>query len=66
MGRANVHVSEVTGHDEAVVADEGFACGFYALFAVGRQWDVAGACVAAVEGPFGFAVADYEDAWVGH
>lgn len=22
--------------------------------------------MAAVEGPFGFAVADYEDAWVGH
>jgi len=61
-----VHVCEVAGDDEAVGADEGFACGADARFAVGGEGDIGCSCVPAVEGPFGFAVADYEDAGIGH
>jgi hypothetical protein len=61
-----IHVCQVPGYDESVVADECVASGSYAFFAVGGKWDVSAACVTAVEGPFCFAVADYEDAWVGH
>ena len=59
-------MGEVPGDDQAVGADEGFACGADAGFAVGGEGELRGAGVAAGEGPFGFAVADEEDAGVGH
>jgi hypothetical protein len=61
-----LHVGEVLGDYEPVVADEGFACGADARFAVGGEGQLGGTGVAAVEGPFCFAVADYEDTGVGH
>jgi hypothetical protein len=61
-----LHVGQVAGHDEAVVADECFSRGDDALLACRGQGDIRHARVSAVEGPFGFAVADDEDAGVGH
>lgn len=58
----DVDARQVAGHDEAVVADEGAACGADALLAVGGERDVGQAGVFAVERPGGFAVPDYEDA----
>ena len=57
----DVDVCEAGRDDQAVAADEGFACLADAALAVGREGDVGCAGVAAVERPFGFAVADYED-----
>jgi hypothetical protein len=59
-------VRQVAGHDEAVVADECFSRGDDALLARQGQGDIGHARVSAIEGPFGFAVADDEDAGVGH
>lgn len=58
----DVDVGEVSGHDEAVVADEGVAGCADAFLAVRGEGDVRGAGVSAIERPFGFAVADDEDA----
>lgn len=52
--------------DEPAGADEGAAGVADLGFAVGREWDLADARVAAVEGPFGFAMAGEEDAGGGH
>ncbi len=57
---------EVLGHDQPVWPDKGAAGGADAFFAVGGKGDVANASMAAVEGPFSFAVADDEDAGGGH
>ena len=57
---------ELFRDNESVVADEGAASGADSLLAVGGEGDVGGAGVAAVEGPFGLAVADDEAAWCGH
>lgn len=57
----DVDVGEVSGHDEAVVADEGVAGCADAFLAVRGEGDVRGAGVSAIERPFGFAVADDED-----
>ena len=54
-------MGQVLGNDEAVGADEGFTGGADAFFAVGGERDVGCAGVAAVKGPFCFAVADDED-----
>jgi hypothetical protein len=59
-------VRQVSRYNKPVVTDEGFSCCADALFAVGGEGDVGGACVPPIEGPFCFAVADDEDAWVGH
>jgi hypothetical protein len=59
-------VCEVTRNNQAVCAHECFPRCAHALFAGGREGYVRGAGVAAVEGPFCFAVADYEDARGGH
>jgi hypothetical protein len=64
--KGTLHVCEVLGDDQSIGADEGFAGRAHALFAVGCERNVRGAGVAAVEGPFCFAVADYEDAGGGH
>jgi hypothetical protein len=53
-------VHQLLGHEESIVADERAACGTDSLLAIGRERDVRGACVAAVEGPFRLAVADDE------
>lgn len=58
----DLHVGQFARHDEAVVADEGAAGGEDAPLAVCGQWQLGRARVAAVERPFGFAVADDEDA----
>ena len=55
-----VHVGELGGDDEPVVAEEGAAGGADPRLAVRGQRELGRAGVAAVEGPFGFAVADYE------
>ena len=52
---------QILRRDEPVVSDEGFPRGEDSFFAVGGEGYVRGAGVAAVEGPFGFAVSDYED-----
>ena len=57
---------EVSGDDEAVGTHERLARGADAFLTVGCEGELGGAGVAAVEGPFCFAVADYEDAGVGH
>lgn len=57
---------EVARHNQPVVAHERFARSAHALLAVGGQRDVRRPCVAPVQGPFCFAVADDEDARVGH
>jgi hypothetical protein len=61
-----LHVCEIPRHNQSVGADERFAGRAHALFTVGCKRDVGGARVAAVKGPFCFAVADYEDAGGGH
>jgi hypothetical protein len=60
------HVSEVARHDESVAAYECFSCRADPALAGGRERDICRARVAAGEGPFGFAVADEEDAGGGH
>lgn len=62
----SLHVRNVTGHDEAVVADQRFTGGADSFLAVLCERDVRYACVSAVERPFCLAVTDDEDAWVGH
>jgi hypothetical protein len=57
---------EVSRHDQPVIAHERLARGAHALLAVRGQRDVRRPCVAPVQGPFCLAVADDEDARVGH
>ena len=52
---------EILRDNEAVGTDESFARRADALLAVGGERNVCRAGVAAVEGPFGFAVSDDED-----
>ena len=49
-------------HNQSIPPQQRFARGADAGFAVRGEGDVGGARVAAVEGPFCFAVADYEGA----
>lgn len=49
-------------HDQPVVPDEGLPRRQDALLAVGRQRELRRAGMSAVQGPFGLAVADDEDA----
>ena len=59
-------MGEVARDYQAIGTDEGAACCADAALAVGGEGDVGGACVAAVEGPLGFAVADDEDSGSRH
>ena len=52
-----LHVNELSGHNQPVVAHEGAAGGANPLLAIGGQRDVRGSGVAAVERPFRLAVA---------
>jgi hypothetical protein len=54
------------GHNESVVTDEGVAGGSHSFLAVGGEGNVGSACVAAIERPFGLAVADNEATRCGH
>ena len=56
-----LHVGELAGDDEAVGANHGRASDGDSLLSVGGQGDVSAASMAAIEGPFGLAVADDED-----
>lgn len=47
-------------NNQTIVTDQCFARSSDAGFTVLREWDVGGARVSAIEGPFGFAVADDE------
>lgn len=58
----NVHVAKLARDNQPVVSHESSAGGFDALLAVGRQRDVGGAGVPAVERPLGLSVTDDEDA----
>lgn len=60
------HMSQFSGNNQAVVADQRLARCPDPLLAVGRQGNVGGARVAAVERPFGFPVADDKDSWSRH
>lgn len=66
MQLRGVHVRQVPGDNQSVIAYERLARCSYALLAIGCEWYVCSSCVAAVERPFCFAVADDEDARVGH
>ena len=57
---------QVPRYNQSIVANECFSRCADTLFAVRSEWDVSCSCVTAVEGPFCFAVADDEDAWVWH
>jgi hypothetical protein len=59
-------VRELLGYDESVVANESAAGCSNSFLPVLRKRNVRRASVAAVEGPFGFAVADYEAAGCCH
>jgi hypothetical protein len=59
-------VGEIARYNQAVVAYEGFAGCADALLAVGCERDVGCTGMAPVKGPFCFAMADDEDARVGH
>jgi hypothetical protein len=59
-------VGEVARYNQAVVAYEGFAGCADALLAVGGERDIGCPGMAPVKGPFCFAVADDEDARIGH
>lgn len=48
-------------HDQSIIADEGSAGGLDSLDAIGRERDIRGTGVAAVERPLCFAMADDED-----
>ena len=64
MGSAEwerVHVGEVGGDDQAVISHESLSGCANPLLAIGGEWEVCAAGVTAVEGPFGFAMADDED-----
>lgn len=62
----HLHVSEITRHNQPIVANECLARCAHALLAVGGKWDVRCACVAAIERPLRLAMADNEDARIGH
>ena len=62
----DIHMREVSGDNQSVVADQCFASCAYPLFAIGSEGKLRGSGVTAVEGPFGLAVADYEYSWVWH
>lgn len=49
-------------NNQAIIAHERFARGADTFLAIGCERQFGGAGVAAVEGPFCFAVADYEGA----
>jgi len=59
-------VSQLLGNNEPVIAYKSFPCSADAGFTIGGEGKLGGAGVAAVERPFGLAVADYEDARGGH
>lgn len=47
-------------NNKSIVANQSSTCSSNSFLPVGSQWDVGGAGVAAVEGPFGLAVSDDE------
>jgi hypothetical protein len=57
-----IHVNQLLRDDQSIVAHEGATRGPDPLLAIGCERDVGGSGVAAVEGPFGLAVADDEAA----
>lgn len=61
-----LHVGKLVRHDESIVADHGVSRGNDSFLAVGCEGDIGASCVTAVEGPFGLAVADDEEARRGH
>lgn len=58
----NSHMSQVLGNDQAVIADQCLAGGLYPALAVGRERKFGGTGVSSIQGPFGLAVTDDEDA----
>ena len=61
-----LHVWYLAGNNQPIRPDQSFASCLYALLPICGEWNVAGAGMAAIERPFGFAVADDENAWSGH
>lgn len=55
------HVGKLLGHDQPIIADERSAGGLHSLDTIGRERDIRGTGVAAVERPLCFAMADDED-----
>ncbi len=61
-----LHMRQVAGDDQTVIADECFPCGADTLLAVFSEWNIRCACVPPVERPFCFAMTDDEYAWIRH
>lgn len=59
-------MSQLSGHNQSILADKSLACGPNPPLTSSRKRDVAGAGVAAVQGPLCLAVADEENAGCGH
>lgn len=59
--KGDAHVSQLSWHDEPVIADKSLSGGLDSLLSVGRERDVGAACVPAIERPLGLTVTDNED-----
>lgn len=55
-------MSQLAGDNQAVVTHQRLSRGQHPLLAVGCEGNIGRSCMAAVERPFGLAVADDEDA----
>lgn len=62
----DLHMSQLLGYNQSVLADKRLARGTDSFLASGRQGDITGAGMTAVEGPLGLTVADDENAGCSH
>lgn len=59
-------MSQLPRHNKPIISHQRLPCSEDAFLAVGGEKELGGAGVAAIEGPFCFAVADDEDSRGGH
>ena len=66
MREMHLHMSQLLGHNQPVLADKRLARGAHSSLAIGRKGDITGAGMTAVEGPLGLTVTDDENAGCSH
>jgi hypothetical protein len=62
----DLHVRQLPRDNQTVVAHKSPACSNDSLLAISRQWNIAAACMSAVERPLSLSMADNEDAGSSH
>ena len=64
--RDNLHVSQLLGHNQPVVAHQCLSRGPNAALSILREGNVSSPCVTSVKGPLRLSVADEKKTWSRH